>query len=375
MTPTERSRSWQVWLVFGALVACGCNDLAAPGQPAAPANSSSPAQAPPAVSRPSPEQIASWLATDLPPIAEDVAKAPVKLSEPSLTANEFGQEILAATYERPAVVRTLAGELSLVLLPSPGGRIDVSQNPHVLLQPQGSGKLRGITRDLLDHRGRLRFGMRAYLEMRAATFGGSNKKPERVSEVVWFGSDDQLLQAIHMGAPFPVVGQPGVPPIDLQPAPSGKIERGTPLWMQCGDRWTRGNGASDNDAGNVQLLIYLVRRDRPYLPWLVELPRSELRIEAPALAEFRSNPHAFHDLAEGNDLKLARQGVPQKLVPVNAADLPTGAAVLDFWNGLLDPCRVTGPVQGDSVPIQRAGLDNAKMVKSAKGLFVDPFGD
>jgi hypothetical protein len=45
------------------------------------------------------------------------------------------------------------------------------------------------------------------------------------------------------------------------------------------------------------------------------------------------------------------------------------------WNGMLDPCRTTGPVKDDAVPIQRVGLDNAKMVKSVKQLFADPFGE
>jgi hypothetical protein len=49
--------------------------------------------------------------------------------------------------------------------------------------------------------------------------------------------------------------------------------------------------------------------------------------------------------------------------------------VLDFWNGMLDPCKATGPAQDGTVPLQRVGLDNAKMVKPAAGLFLDPFGE
>ena len=131
----------------------------------------------------------------------------------------------------------------------------------------------------------------------------------------------------------------------------------------------------DGNGDHLRLLIYLVRRDKPYLPWVVNLARPDLRIEQEAVVEFQRDPNSFRDLAEANDAKLSRHGVPNKLEPVDAHNLEVGTAVLDFWNGMLDPCRTTGPVKDDAVPIQRVGLDNAQMVKSAKGLFVDPFGN
>jgi hypothetical protein len=262
-----------------------------------------------------------------------------------------------------------------VLLPATGGRAKVFVNPGILIEPRSGGKLHGITQNLLDHRGRIRAGTRSYLEMHAAGIHSAATKAERVSDVIWFGNDDQLVDAVLMGHPPRVAENAGSPEPDLQPVPSRRIGKGTPLWMRCGDRWSRASALDDREAVKIRLLIYLVRRDKPYMPWAAEISRHELRIEQPALVEFHRDPGSFREIADANDLKLSRQGIPNKLEPVNAADLKPGAPVLDFWNGMLDPCRTTGPVKDDAVPIQRVGLDNAKMVKSVKQLFVDPFGE
>lgn len=323
---------------------------------------------------PSHEETERWLTTGVPPLADEIADAPVKLLEPVLEQNEFGQEILSVRYDRPKVVRTMASDLTLVLLPTSGGRADVYVAPGMLVQPQSSGKITGITERLLDYRGHLRSGMRAYLEMRAATIGGPAPQAQRVSEVIWLGSNDQLAAAIQKGSPAEVSPKAGVPEPSLQPAPSGKIAKGTPLWMRCGDRWAQGHALEDSDGAKVRLLMYLVRRDKPYQPWVADLPRSELRIEKEVLSELQRDPNAFHDLADADQSKLSRQGVPNKLEPVDPNHLPEGTAVLDFWNGMLDPCRTTGGVKDGAVPIQRVGLDNAQMFKSAKELYLDPFG-
>jgi hypothetical protein len=353
------------------LTAGGCGDSSGPGPAGNRASSGKGGGT--AAARPSPEQVNAWLTTGLPSLAPDVSAAPIKLTDPQLAANEFGQEILTVNYERPVVVRTLAAEASLVLLPTLGGRVDVYVNPGTLIQPQGSGKLHGIPSNLLDYRGRPRSGMRVYLEMRTATMNMSAGKAARVSDVIWIGSEEQLFESVRKGLPPAVTDNAAVPEPALQPLASGRIPKGTPLWMRCGDRWARGNALEDAEGDRVGLLISLLRRDKPYLPWVAHLPRSELRIEQEALEELRRDAKAFHDLATANDAKLARQGVPNKLVPVDASNLKPGTGVLDWWNGMLDPCRTTGAVQGDNIPMQRVGLDNAKMVKPVKGLFLDPF--
>ncbi len=320
-----------------------------------------------------PEQAATWLTVDVPPIVEGQMSPPIKLSDPQLTANEFGQEMLSVNYERPAVVRTLAADASLVLLPASGGRATVYVNPGILVQPQNAGKLTGITQNLLDHRGRIHGGMRVYLETHAASINGRGK-PERASDVIWLGADEQLAAAVRQGPPPKVADGAGIAEPPLKPVPEGRIDKGTPLWMRCGDRWTRGNALEDSEKDQVRLLIYLVRRDKPFMPWAGDFKRDDLRIEQAALGEFRRDPKSFRDLADANDRKLARQGVPNKLEPVDPANLKVGTPVLDFWNGMLDGCRTTGEVKDGNVPIQRVGLDNAKMTKPAAGLFLDPFG-
>ncbi len=322
-----------------------------------------------------PGQIESWLNTNIPPLAEEIAASPIKLSAPELIANEFGQETLSVAYKRPVVVRTMAAELNLVLLPANGGQARVFAMPSTLIQPIDSGTIRGITSGLLDYRGKINHGIRAYLEMKQATMNMGSGKASRVSDVIWFGTQEQLAEAARKGPPPAVTSAAGPTSPALQTVPTGEIPKGTPLSMRCGDRWARGFAAEASGGDRVKLLVYLVRRDKPYMPWTVELPRTELRMEPDALADLQRNPAGFAEIATSNEMKLSRHGVPNKLVPVNPGTVQAGTAVLDFWNGMLDPCKATGPVQDGAVPIQRVGLDNAKMVKPVAGLFLDPFAD
>jgi hypothetical protein len=322
-----------------------------------------------------PGQIETWLQTNIPPLAEEIAASPIKLSAPELVANEFGQETLSVAYKRPVVVRTMAAELNLVLLPANGGQARVFAMPSTLIQPMDSGTIRGITSGLLDYRGKISHGIRAYLEMKQATMNMGAGEASRVSDVIWFGTQEQLAEAARKGPPPSVTPGAGPTTPTLQNVPTGEIPKGTPLSMRCGDRWARGFVAEASGGDRVKLLVYLVRRDKPYMPWTVELPRTELRIESDALADLQRNPAGFAEIAANNDMKLSRHGMPNKLVPVNPGSVKAGTAVLDFWNGMLDPCKATGPVQDGAVPIQRVGLDNAKMVKLAAGLFLDPFAD
>lgn len=356
-----QAKPWGLFLAAGlVMLAEGCGVSGPPGKDGAPL---------------SPKQAEAWLNSDIPPLAEEIAASPIKLSAPELVANEFGQETLSLAYQRPLVVRTLAAELNLVLLPANGGQTRVFVQPGTLIQPMDSGTIRGITGGLLDYRGKISHGIRAYLEMKQATMNMSAGKASRVSEVIWFGTQEQLAEAARKGPPPSVSPGASLTAPALQPVPSGEIPKGTPLSMRCGDRWNRGFAAEASSGDRVKLLVYLVRRDKPYMPWTVELPRTELRMEPDALADLQKNPTGFAEIAAKNDMKLSRHGVPNKLVPVSPGSVKPGTAVLDFWNGMLDPCKAMGPAQDGAVPLQRVGLDNAKMVKTASGLFLDPFGE
>lgn len=143
--------------------------------------------------------------------------------------------------------------------------------------------------------------------------------------------------------------------------------------MRCGDRWSRGNEMEATHDESVMLLIYLVRRDKPFPPWSVSVPRSELRIESEAIVDYKRDPNSFGDLADAGDANLARHGVANRHARVDD-DLKVGTQILEFWNGMLDPCQTTGPVKEHTVSLRRIGLGNAQMVKPIKDLFIDPFG-
>lgn len=351
-------------IAFSNWIATGCTDTS---------SSESPQSESGTAAAVSPTERQAFLEDGVPPLTTEIAGTPVELADPGIVANEFGQEILSVKYARPVVVRTMAAEATLVLLSPTGERTDIFVQPGVLIQPQDKGTLTGITGGLLDHRGRLTSGLRAYVEMRAATVNGASPTAERVSNVIWIGNQEQLAKAMQMprtAEPSPVQA----PSPSLQPVPALAVTRGAPLWMRTGDRWARGYAMEDEKDGQVKLLIYLVRRDKPFLPWVATLPKSELRMESVAAMEFQANPLSFSDLADANDAKLSRHGVPNELKRVDPSKLEAGTEVLDFWNGMLDPCKTTGPPQAGSVPLQRVGLDNAQMVKPVKDLFLDPFG-
>lgn len=361
-----------VYLLCSSLL-CGC--LKPTDSTAKSTHTESDPSASPLVPAVSPAASEQWLQTDLPPLADEIAAQPVRLFNGKIEANDYGQELLTVSYDRPQVVRTMAANVTLVLLPAEGGRVDVYVPNGLLIQPQSEGRITGITEHLLNHRGRLCSGLRAYLEMRAATISGPAQRPVRVSEVFWMGSDSQLVTAMQAGSP----PNPSNAPDALQPkltaAPAGPIEKGTPLWMRCGDRWVRGNVIARSESDQVPLLIYLVRRDNPYMPWEAVLPRSELRIEREALKELEADKNSFQDLADAIDTRISRLGVPKKLQPAVAQNLRKGSQVLAFWNGMLDPCRVIDEPTDGAVRLQRIGLDNAEMTKPTNELFLDPLGN
>ena len=322
----------------------------------------------------SPAEHQTYLESGLSSLSSELAVNPIQLSDPAIVANEFGQEMLSVNYSRPVVVRTMAAEVTLVLLSPSGERRSVYVQPGILIQPQDKGTLNGILSGVLDHRGRLAMGHRAFLEMRAATMNGTSTTAERVSDVVWIGNQEQLISAMQtLGTETPSL-VPAMSPV-LQAVPSQGVARGTPLWMRTGDSWTRGYAMENKKDGEIRLLIYLVRRDRPFLPWVVAMPKPELRMEEKAITEFQANLTSFSDLGDTNELKLSRHGVPNELKHLDESALPVGTEVLDFWNGMLDPCTTTSPPQNGTVAIQRIGLDNAQMVKYVRDLYYDPMGE
>ena len=112
-------------------------------------------------------QETNWLAKYLPPQFE--GGTPFTIKQVEISRNHVDQEIIKAEYERtPAVIRTLAKEIKLVILPVGGGRYEAWSDPGIAISPRQSRTINGITDSLLDYRGKIPDGARAYIEMTLA---------------------------------------------------------------------------------------------------------------------------------------------------------------------------------------------------------------
>src|SRR5689334_12886936 len=104
----------------------------------------------------------TWLAKYLPPKYE--GGAPFTIKKIDISRNHVDQEIVRAEYERtPEVIRTLAKEIKLVILPVGGGRYEAWADAGIAISPRQSGTINGITDSLIDYRGKIPGGARAYI--------------------------------------------------------------------------------------------------------------------------------------------------------------------------------------------------------------------
>ncbi|WP_425613799.1 hypothetical protein NA78x_003642 [Anatilimnocola sp. NA78] len=235
----------------------------------------------------------AWLTKNLPPVFE--GGTPFTIKKVEVNRNHVDQEILKAEYERtPAVIRTLAREIKLVILPVGGGRFAVQANPGIAISPQQSGTINGITDSLIDYRGKVPGGARVYLEM---TIANAVKKqdPVRVSNVFWFGSPQELKAAQQKDPPDPNNAELQAVPLQGL-ADDEAVPAGMPVRFAGGSRWFKGTVVEKTAASEpLKLIVYLARPGGLYLPWQVTAQRGDVKVEAAALAAVKTDATWFND--------------------------------------------------------------------------------
>ncbi len=108
-----------------------------------------------------------WATKALPPKYE--GKTPFTIEKIDISRNHVDQELVSAEFVRtPEIIRVLPKEMKLVILPVGGGRFDLGTHPGIAASPQQSGAIHSITDMLIDYRGKIPGGARAYIEMTAA---------------------------------------------------------------------------------------------------------------------------------------------------------------------------------------------------------------
>jgi hypothetical protein len=234
-----------------------------------------------------------WLEKYLPPKFE--GGTPFTIKKVEVSRNHVDQEIIRVEYERmPEVIRSLAKEMKLVILPARGGRHVARADASIGISPRQSGSIGGITDSLLDYRGKIRGGARAYLEM---TLANAIKKqdPVRVSNVFWMGSQEELQAAQKKDPPDP--GNKELSAISLSGlADDADVPAGMPVRWAAGTHWYQGTVMEKGTVGKpLKLAVYLARPGGLYLPWYVSANRSDVKIETVALEAAKTDMAFFND--------------------------------------------------------------------------------
>lgn len=310
----------------------------------------------------------AWLAEFVPPQFSE--GAPFTIKKVDVSRNHVDQEIVKAEYERkPEVIRTLAKEIKLVILPVGGGRFEAWADPGIAVSPRQSGTINGITDGLLDYRGKIPGGARAYLEMTAAN-AIKKQEPVRISSVFWIGSQAELQTAQQKKPADP--SNKELHAVELKAvADDLALPAGMPARFAGGTHWFNATVLEKSAAGKpLKLVVYLARPGGLYLPWYVTANREDVKVEAAALAAAKSDASWFADHLREIKARIAQASAPHTLKSVGD-QVAKGAKVVWFgFHGLMGGEALDDSADGrvkvlDSRFKQEATLEVGQ-------LFVDP---
>jgi hypothetical protein len=317
----------------------------------------------------------AWLDSGLPPMIDAEQPAPFELASVVFSTNHVDQQLLKADSRRLRAVRTLPDRVTLVILPFGGGRYDVYWDPGIVNGPAASGTISGVVDNLLDYRGEIPGGARAYLEM-VPSSPIERKPPVRLSPGFWIGTDEVLASAMRSAPPVATDATDNDPSPATVPVPADvMLPEGTPIRFLAADQWRRATVWKTAKPGEpVTLLAYLARPGGLFRPWELDVDWRDTRIESAALEELRMDSHYFDERFNTYRQRVASSDAPLRLEP--AAGRPVaGQRLLAFWGGGLDPVEVVSVVQEDVVRVRRTGLDRAEMDKQLASLYIDPEPD
>lgn len=184
---------------------------------------------------------ADWLTSGLPPLIDPNKAAPFEITKLTLTRNHVDQEIMRAECRRSWLVRVLPVEVKLVILPSAGGRYAFYAPERMVQSPQPTTVFTAVGDYLLNFRGEIPGGARAYLEMRSGISFREKNPPARISRVFWIGTEEQLATAMKKGPPPSMRSGKSTSPETVPLPEAVTLPLGTPvrLWANGRTRYAR----------------------------------------------------------------------------------------------------------------------------------------
>lgn len=311
---------------------------------------------------------ADWLAKYVPPKFE--GGTPFTIKKVDVSRNHVDQELITAEYERtPEVIRTLPKEIKLVILPVGGGRYEAWANEGIGISPQQSGKITGITDSLLDYRGKIPGGARAYIEMTVANVV-KKQDPVRISNMFWIGTPEQLKAAQKSDPADPNNAE--LKPFAVKTVPDDAlVPAGMPIRFAGGTHWYRGNVMKQAVAGKpLEIVVYLAKPGGLYLPWYVVADRTDVKVETAALDAAKSDATYFADRFRELKAKIGQGNAPNTLKHTGEK-ITKGDRVLWFgFHGLM-----SGEAQANSADDKVKVIDDRfkqEAVLEVGQLYVDP---
>lgn len=317
----------------------------------------------------------AWLTSGLPPLIDPNKAPPFEITKLTLTLNHVDQEIMKAEWRRSWMPTVLAMEVKLVILPSAGGRYAFYAHERMVNSPRPITSLTAVSGYLMDFRGEIPGGARAYLEMRTGISSREMNPPVRISKVFWMGTDTQLAAAQKKGPPPNMNSGKRVQP-EIVPLPAGvKLPLVTPVWLHANGR-TRyariaGPAAKENQA---LLMVSFTYPGSLYKPWHIEAVRDNVSIEPGILEELKTLPDSRHlkEFAAAYRGRLpAGADVPYLLESAAGRDIEAGQRLLLLSNGSLSPILATGPAE-EGVVVVTGPRGGASSRKRLADLYLDP---
>ncbi|WP_254509474.1 hypothetical protein [Anatilimnocola floriformis] len=309
-----------------------------------------------------------WLAKHVPPAFN--GGTPFTLKAVNVSRNHVDQEIIQANYERtPEIIRTLAKEIKLVILPVGGGHFEAGANAGIAASPAQSGTINGITDSLLDYRGKIPGGARAYVEMTVAN-AVKAQPPVRISNIFWIGSAAELQAAQKKELVDPRNSELRAV-VTKTVAENANVAAGTPVRFSGGTHWFKGTVAEKSNEGEpLKLIVYFARPGGLYLPWYVTADRSDVKVENAALDAAKTDATWFADHLREVKGRIGQGNAPHTLKSAGEKVSKGDRVVWFGFHGLMGGEALEDPQNGKVKVRDTRFMQEAEL--ETKQLFVDP---